>query len=100
MSSFWEIIPPSYRDRWRKEDEAGQQVLATVSAIVSAGGRAFYIADDVVALDAATGETLRTYQGTAGTEEIIVQHGTLFRATKHRTATSLGGGLRKDRGWG
>jgi len=32
----------------------------------------------VTALDAATGETLRTYEGTEGTEEIIVSDGVIF----------------------
>jgi outer membrane protein assembly factor BamB len=123
----------------------GHEVLATISAVVSAGGRIFYVADEgptasvdlpadwklvardafngivlwklpipqwesthrpfrsgptdlprrlvavgdtvyvtlgygqpVVALDAATGEKRRTYQGTAGTQEIVAEHGKLF----------------------
>jgi outer membrane protein assembly factor BamB len=34
--------------------------------------------DPLVALDAATGETLRTYDGTAAAEEVILSHGTLL----------------------
>ncbi len=44
-----------------------------------------------VALDAATGETLRTYEGTAGTDEIICSDGVLFLAVNKAPGKRWGG---------
>ncbi len=49
--------------------------------LVAAGERVYVtpgLGKPVVALDAATGETVRTYAGTAGTEEIIFSRGVLL----------------------
>ncbi|MFQ5811213.1 MAG: PQQ-binding-like beta-propeller repeat protein, partial [Armatimonadota bacterium] len=54
-------------DLFRRLVTDGQRVYATLS-----------IFGPVVALDPATGETIRTYEGTENTEEIICHEGTLF----------------------
>jgi len=47
----------------------------------------------VVALDGATGETLRRYQGTERTEEILVDDGVLYLVVGTSEANRRGGGL-------
>jgi len=47
----------------------------------------------VVALDAATGETIRTYKGTERTEEILVDNGVLYLVVGTSEAHRRGGGL-------
>lgn len=49
----------------------------------------------VTALDAATGETMRTYEGTERTEEIIVQDGVLYLVVGTSEINRRGGGLAK-----
>jgi len=49
--------------------------------LVASGDRVYAplgIDQPLMALDAATGEVIRTYQGTEGTEEVILQQGILF----------------------
>jgi len=47
----------------------------------------------LVALDAATGETIRTYAGTAYTEEILVDDGVLYLVVGTSESSRRGGGL-------
>lgn len=42
------------------------------------------IGGPLLALDAATGQTVRTYEGTEGTEEVILSNGTLFALVDRR----------------
>ena len=57
--------------------------------LVAVGERVYVtlgIEAPVSALDAATGETIRDYAGTAGTQEIVVADGTLFLSIAGRSA--------------
>ncbi|MBM4039189.1 MAG: methyltransferase domain-containing protein, partial [Planctomycetes bacterium] len=62
-----------------------------------AAGETVYVtpglASPVLALDGATGETLREYKGTEHTEEIITSEGVLYLAAGTSEANRRGGGL-------
>lgn len=64
--------------------------------LVALGSRVYltpHLAGPVVALDAATGQTLREYAGTEGTEEILADDGTLYLVVGSSEAHRRGGGL-------
>ena len=74
---------------WRRDIPLWQPHLWPVKAgpatiprrLVAVGDRVYVtlgLAAPVTALDAATGETVKTYPGTEGTEEILVSDGVLF----------------------
>ena len=62
-------------------------------------GRKVYVtlglAGPVIALDGATGETLREYKGTERTEEILADDGVLYLVVGTSEANRRGGGLRQ-----
>ena len=51
------------------------------------------LAGPVVAIDGATGETIRQYEGTEHTEEILVDHGVLYLVVGTSESNRRGGGL-------
>jgi len=64
--------------------------------LVAVGDRVYVttgLAGPVVALDAASGETLSTYEGTERTEEILVEGGVLYLVVGTSEANRRGGGL-------
>jgi len=65
--------------------KSGPQLLTR--RLVAAGGRVYAtlgLNAPLTALDAATGETVRTYEGTAVTEEILLSQGVLFLVVNKR----------------
>ncbi|MHC4406930.1 MAG: outer membrane protein assembly factor BamB family protein, partial [Planctomycetota bacterium] len=77
--------------------------------LVAVGDTAYAVLDvdaPLVALDAATGETIRTYEGTRATEEIVYSDGVLFAIVRpegveskmHRVAYESLGAVRSHRG--
>jgi len=74
---------------WRRDIPLWQPHLWPLKAgpatiprrLVAVGDRVYVtlgLSEPVTAIDAATGETVKTYEGTEGTEEILLSHGTLF----------------------
>ena len=66
--------------------------------LVASGDRVFVTlgyGKPLTLLDAATGETLKTYEGTAGTTEILHQDGTLYLVVGDRTAEAAAEAARR-----
>ncbi len=67
--------------------------------LVASGDRVYVtpgIDSPLVALDAATGETVRTYAGTEGTEEVIFKDGVLFALVNEAMGKSPGKNVRRS----
>jgi outer membrane protein assembly factor BamB len=75
---LWKREIPDWQDHlWPLK--SGPTMLAR--RLVAVGGRVYVplgFAAPLSALDAATGETVRTYEGTKSTEELVVSGGTIF----------------------
>jgi len=90
---LWKKPIPQWNDHLRHFRSGPAHLPRRLVAVGDTAYATLGLASPVVAMDGATGETIKVYEGTEHTEEIIVDRGVLYLAVGTSEAKRHGGGL-------